>query len=197
MRVAEGGNGCGPALHRRDEALLAHHDVHPVAVLGFPGKAQRNLRLTPDRVEGIVPHEEARNSLEHAVACEGQITHLGRGAMARAHEIDRGRDRLRPEGNRSNRVIDLSLIRDKPLLLDKVAGESRKAMAIAVTVKDRSENKPEIGIGVRRSATRPMPHADIHHAADVQAIQMEVCKVRGGDKDCQHLHGGLKFRIGH
>ena len=40
LRIAEGGEGCGPALHGRDEALLAHDNVRDVAYLAFRAKSR-------------------------------------------------------------------------------------------------------------------------------------------------------------
>ena len=148
--------------------------------LAFRAKSRRHLRLAPHRVERIVPQEKACDGLEHAVASEGQIARLDRGAKGRPHEIDRGRDRLRPEGNHSHRVVDLRLVGDEAVLLDQVACELGETITLAVTVKDRAEDSPEIAIGVRGSAARPVLHADVHHAAHVQATQMEVGKVGGG-----------------
>src|SRR5260370_39780664 len=90
LRVAESGEGRGPALHVCDEALLARDLVRGIAVLGFPGEVQRHLRLAPHHVEWIVPQEKVCDRLEHAVAGEGQITRLNRGANGRPTENDRG-----------------------------------------------------------------------------------------------------------
>ena len=53
LRIAEGGEGRGPALHGRDEALLAHDNVRDVAVTGFPDEVQRSspTRATPRRAD--------------------------------------------------------------------------------------------------------------------------------------------------
>src|ERR1700682_812426 len=109
------------------------------------------------------------NGLAHAVASVGQTTRLGRGAKGRPHEIDRGPDRLRPEGHRSHRMVDLRMIGDKGVLLDKVAGEFGESIPLAVTVKDRAEDIPEKGIAVRGSAAHPVLQADVHYAAHDQA----------------------------
>ena len=50
---------------------------------------------------------------------------------------------------------------------------------------------------MRGSAAHSVLHAEVHHAAHEQAIQMEVGKVGGSDQDREHMHGGLQFRIGH
>src|SRR5260370_773056 len=81
--------------------------------------------------------------------------------------------------------------------VEKVAGEFGETMTISVTTKDQSEHNPPIAIGVRGSVARPVLHADLHHAAQLQAIQTEVGKVGGGSKGREHLHGGLHFRIVH
>src|SRR5258706_9982623 len=109
------------------------------------------------------------NGLTHTVASVGQATRLGRGAKRRPHEINRGPDRLRPECNRSRRMVDLRMVGDKAMLLDKVAGEFDETVGIAVAVKDRSEHRPPIAIGVRGRAARPVLYAKLRHAAPQQA----------------------------
>jgi hypothetical protein len=93
--------------------LLVQDHVPEVAEPGFPADVQGLLRLAPHRVEWIVPQEKACERSVHTVASEGQITRLDRGAKSRPHEIDRGRDWLRPESNYSHRVVDLRLICDE------------------------------------------------------------------------------------
>ncbi len=168
-----------------------------VAVLGFPGEVQRQLRLAPHCVEWIVPQEKACDTSMHAEASKVQITPLNRDAKACPHEIDHARDRLRPKGNRCHREVNLRLVGNKAVLLGQIAGEFGETVGIAITVKDRPEHSPPIAIGMRGSAARPVPHADVHHPAHLQAIQTEVGKVGGRTKDREHLHGGLQFRIGH
>src|SRR6202030_951012 len=124
------------------EALLAHDDGSDVVEPSFPDEAQALLRLAPHRVERIVPQEKKCDGLVHAVASEGQITRLNRGAKSRPHEIDRGLDWLCPVGNYSHRMVGLRLVGDKAVLLDKVAGEFGESIPLAVTVKDRAEDKP-------------------------------------------------------
>ena len=68
----------------------------------------------------------------HAVASEGQITRLNRGAKGRPHEIDRDRDRLRPECIRSHRVVDLSLVGDEAVFLDQVACKLGETITLMV-----------------------------------------------------------------
>ena len=52
LRVAEGGEGRGPALHGRDEALLAHNGVPTSPEPGFSDKSRGSspTRATPRRV---------------------------------------------------------------------------------------------------------------------------------------------------
>ncbi len=38
LRVGEGGEGCGPALHGREEALLDYDAIRDVTKPGLPGK---------------------------------------------------------------------------------------------------------------------------------------------------------------
>src|SRR5258707_11289854 len=109
------------------------------------------------------------NGLTHAVASVGQATRLGRGAKRRPHEIDRGPDRLRPEGNYSHRMVDLRMVGDKAVLLDKVAGEFGESIPLAVTVKDRAQDGSEQATAVGGGAARPVLHADLRHAAREQA----------------------------
>jgi hypothetical protein len=51
--------------------------------------------------------------------------------------------------------------------------------------------------GIRGRAARPVQHADVHHATEIQAQQLEVSRLGGFRKPSEHLHGGLQFRIGH
>src|SRR5258708_38721506 len=95
------------------------------------------------------------NGLAHAVASVGQTTRLGRGAKGRPHEIDRGPDRLRPEGNRSSGMVDPRMVGDKAGLLDGVAGGVGETVGIAVTGEDRSENGPPMAIARRGRTARP------------------------------------------
>src|SRR6266404_4399683 len=139
LRVAEGGKGRGSALHVRDEALLTTDDVRDVRVLGLSRKFQRYLRLTPHRIERIVPQEKAFDRLRHTVASESQITRLNRGPEGCPHEIDCGCDRLRPDGDVSHCVVDLGLVGDEAVLLDKVACELHEAITVGVAMEDRAE----------------------------------------------------------
>ena len=66
-------------------------------------------------------------------------------------------------------MVDLRMVGDKAVLLDKVAGEFDETEGIAVAVKDRSEHRPPIAIGVRGRAARPVLHANLHQAAPEQA----------------------------
>jgi len=96
--VAEGGEGRIATLHARDEALLAHDEVHDIAELGSPSEVQRHLRLAPHCIERIVPGKQICDGLVHAVASESQIASLSGGASSRPTEFDHARERLRPEG---------------------------------------------------------------------------------------------------
>jgi hypothetical protein len=91
------------------------------------------------------------------------------GDLGRPHEIDRSRDRLRPEGDRSHRILDLRMIVDKAVLFDKITGEFDETVGITVTMKDRSEHGTPGTIRVRGSAICPVLHADLHLAAREQA----------------------------
>src|SRR5271165_3043151 len=115
----------------------------------------------------------------HSVASERQIPRFGGAAKGRPIEIDHARNRLGPEGNYSRGVVDFCLIGDETVLLDEIACEPGETITLAATVKDRSKDNPEKGTGVRGCAARPVLHADVRHAAQEQAIQMEVGE-RGG-----------------
>src|SRR6266853_1677217 len=93
--------------------------------------------------------EEVCDRLEHAVASEGQITRLNRGANGRPSEIDRGRDRLRPDGNRSHSGVNFRVTCEEAVLLDQIAGEFGETVGIAVPVKDGSEKSCPKNIGLR------------------------------------------------
>ena len=98
-RVAERGEGCGPALHGRDEALLAHNGIRLVAEPRLSGEVQARLRFPPRFVKRIVPQQEDRDGFVDAVAGVGQSARLDPGAKDRPVEIERGRDWLCPEGS--------------------------------------------------------------------------------------------------
>src|ERR1700693_2110773 len=68
---------------------------------------------------------------------------------------------------------------DEAVLLDQVTCELDETITRAVTVKARAENRPEPVIGLRDGAAHPVPQADVHHAAQQQAKQMQVGKVGG------------------
>ena len=82
-------------------------------------------------------------------------------------------------------TVDLRVVGGEAVLLDQVAGKPAEAVAFAVTVKGRSNDKPEasISISVRGSATHSVLYADVHHAVREQAKQLKVGKCGGGSKD--------------
>jgi hypothetical protein len=94
-------------------------------------------------------------------------------------EIDRARDRLRPDGNSSHRVLDACLVSDEAVLLHQVISELGETITLAVTVKDRAEGKAEKATSKRGCAARAVPQADVHHAAQEQTKQMDVGNVGG------------------
>ncbi len=65
LRIAERGEGCGAAQHRRYEALLAYDNVRGVPIAGFAGEVQRQLRLAPHQVEWVASQEKVRNGRGH------------------------------------------------------------------------------------------------------------------------------------
>ncbi len=169
LRIAEGGEGRGPSLHGRNEALLAHDDGGDVAESGFPDEVQTPLRLAPHRVERIVPQDKDSDGSGHIVAGGGQRPRLCRGAKGRPTGLDRARDRLCPEGNYSHREVDFCLTGDEAVFLDQVASELGETIPVTVTVKDWPEDGPEIGTAERGRATHPLLRADVHHTAYEQA----------------------------
>ncbi len=177
--IAERGEARSPSAHVFDESLLAHDNVGHVAIPGLADEIQALLRLAPHRVEWIVPQEKDTDGSEHTVASGGQIPPLGRGAKGRPIEIDCGSDWLCPEGNYSHRSVSLRLVGDEAVLLDQVARELCETITLPVTVKHPTEDRPKSAIGMRGRSARPVLHADVHHAAHEQAIQMEVGKVGG------------------
>ena len=66
-------------------------------------------------------------------------------------------------------MVDFRPVGDEAVLLDEVACELGETITLAVTVKGWSEEKSEKATGVRGSAAYPVLHADVHHAAEVQA----------------------------
>ncbi len=99
VRITEGGEGRGPSLHGRYEALLAHDGIRIVTEFRFADEVQCYLRLAPHRVERIVPQQKDGDRSGNAVTSGGQVPRLDCGAKGRAIEIDRSRDWLCPEAN--------------------------------------------------------------------------------------------------
>src|ERR1700691_1246754 len=135
--------------------------------------------------------------MDHAVASESQIPHLDRSAKGRSSEVYRARDRLCPDGNGSHRRVGLCPAGDEAMLLDQVASEHGGTITLMITVKHGTEGGPQKSKGVRGYGARPVLHAEVHHAAQEKAKQMEVRKGGGVGKDQQWAHCGLQFRVGH
>src|SRR5271163_446436 len=179
MRVAEGGEGCGPALHRRDKAVLtfycSRHSVEP----GLPDEVQGLLRLAPHRVDWSVPKEKGNDSVVHAVACPGKCSRLGCGAKGGPIEVDGRCDRLCPECNSLHRQVACRLIGDEAVFLDQVACKLGETVTVTVPAKFRTEHRPEPAKGLRGGAAHPVLQADVHHPAWEQAKQIEIGMVGG------------------
>jgi hypothetical protein len=66
-------------------------------------------------------------------------------------------------------IVGLRLVGNEAVFLDEVAGEFGESIPLAVTMKDRADDVPELGIAVRGSAAHPVLHAEVRHAAHEQA----------------------------
>src|SRR5271166_3303376 len=120
-----------------------------------------------------------------AVAAVGQIPGFDRGAKGRLDEFDRGRDRPRPEGSDSRQVLNLGSISGEAVFLDQVASELGETKTLGITLKGRSEGSSKVSTGMRGSAVRPVLHAEVHHAALLQAKQIAISNVGRVRKDGQ------------
>ena len=86
---------------------------------------------------------------------------------------------------------------DEAALLHQVASDPGEAVALMIAVKGGPQNESEPAIGMRGSTARSVLHAQIHHAAQMQAEQMEVGVIRRGVEDREQAHGGLQIRVCH
>jgi len=134
----------------------------------FTDEVQALLRLAPHRVERIVPQEKICDTVVHAEAGVGQAPRLNRSAKSSTHEIDRGPDRLSPGRGESRPRVDIRSRGDKAVLVDEVAGEFSKSVALAVTVKGWTEDDAEKGKW--GGLAHPMLHPYLRHATSHQAI---------------------------
>ena len=98
LRVAEGGEACGAALHGGDEALLAYDHVRGVVVLAFRAKSSAisDSRHTASSGSFRRRRSEINMNMPMQAKVGSPVSIAAR--MPRAQEIDRGRDRLRPDG---------------------------------------------------------------------------------------------------
>jgi hypothetical protein len=71
------------------------------------------------------------------------------------------------------------------MFLDQIAPELGETKTIGVTVKGRSEGKSKVSTGMRGGAVRPVLHAEVHHAALLQAKQIAISNVGRVRKDGQ------------
>src|ERR1700709_2766181 len=115
--------------------------------------------------------------MEHSVARVGQVPRPGRGAKGPPDEIDRGRQRMRPERGDCRRILNLRSIREKAVFLDQVASQLGETKALGVTRKSRSEAEPQVATGMRGSAVHPVLHAEIQGAAQFQTKKIAIGNV--------------------
>src|ERR1700719_3732471 len=123
--------------------------------------------------------------MAYAVTAVGQITSFDRSANGRLDELDRGCHRQRPEGSDSGRVLNLGSIARETMFLDQITSELCETKTLGVTVKSGSEGKSKVSKGMRGSAVRPVLHAEVHHAALLQAKQIAISNVGRVRKDGQ------------
>ncbi len=160
--------------------MLRYDRVCEVAKLRASDKIQCHLRLAPHSIKRIIPLEKGCDGVVRGVAGVDPITRLDRYAKGRPAEIDHARDRLGPPGSDCAEYVDLRLVRNKVVLLDKITSDLGETITLIVAMKQPPEEKPEATAGVRGTAAHAVLHTDIHHAARKQANQMEIGKV--GDR---------------
>src|SRR5260370_13048818 len=96
--------------------------------------------------------------MDHAVASEGQITRLDRSAKGRPSEIDRARDRLRPDGNQSHRGVNFRPTCDEAVLLHQVPCKLGETITLLEPAKHPPEGQPHLPTAPRAYPARPLPH---------------------------------------
>jgi hypothetical protein len=106
----------------------------------------------------------------HVETGGGQITRLDRNAKRHPQEIERGPDRLTPEGDHCRRMVTSSSEGDKAVLVGEVARELGESVSLAVTVKRWTEDDAEYCKAERDGLAHPMLHPYIHQATRYQAI---------------------------
>ncbi len=149
LRVAEGGEGFGPSLHRRDKALLARNNLRGFAKLDFSGQVQRQFRFAPQDVEWIITQEKECDRCVHTDASEDRITSLNRVTKPCRSKSIAVAIGWSPEGNGSYRDVNLRPTLDEAALLDKVARKLGETMTFAITMKYGTEHNPPMAIGMR------------------------------------------------
>jgi hypothetical protein len=129
------------------------------------------------------------DGLVHAVASGCQIPRLGRSAKGPPIEIDCCRDWLCPEGNYSHREMDFCLTGEEAVFLDQVASELGETIPLTVTLKDRTEDGPEISPAARGRAAYSMPRVD-ERSEKLSSQGVEI--VRGDLSDFEAVSEALK-----
>ena len=105
------------------------------------------------------------------IASLGQIARLNRGGNARPIEIDHGRERLGPGGDRPKGGVDFRPVCDEAVLVKQVARKLGETIAISVTAKGCPKCNPKICVAGSGIHACPVLQADGHHAANLQAKQ--------------------------
>src|SRR5258707_9548548 len=109
MCVTESGEDRIPSPHDLDEVLLAFYTIQIVTRLGLPDEIQVLLGLAPHLVKVISSREKIGDGVVAAVTGEDNVARIGSGGEGSAEEVERGRDRLRPNRNPCHIHVDLRL----------------------------------------------------------------------------------------
>ncbi len=145
---------------------MADNDVgDPPLESSRPNEIQAGLRLTPDRFKRIAPEQPDPDHQRVAVTGRGDVPRFGRDPARRPHEIERGPERLGPQGDTSHRQVHLGFVSGEAVLLGQVAGELGEGVTIAIAAEYRAKRSRQKHKGGRRGAAYAMLQADARHAA--------------------------------
>ena len=130
--------------------------------------------------------KEVRDGVVAAVTGNAEIASFDAGAECCPDVVKGDSDRLYPEDDHLHREVGSRSVGQEPMLLDEVAGELAKAVAVGIAVESRAQRRSKPGIGLCRGVGGPVFHAQIHHVAEMQAEQVEVGKLSRRSEDRQH-----------